>query len=50
MWDGQSLMLDFFVCIQKDIQVYVAWSLVDKLLPAHGLFDVLELVKKGQRF
>ena len=46
MWHTQALVLDNVILIKENIEVDVAWSLVDDLLSTHGVFDILELVQE----
>lgn len=41
VWDFESLVVDNLILVEKNIKVYIPWSLVYDLLAAHGVLDVL---------
>lgn len=44
VWNIKPLVVDDLIIVQKDIQIDVARSLVDNLVTAHGIFNILKLI------
>lgn len=41
VWDLESLVVDNLILVEKNIKVYIPWALVNHLLAAHGVLDIL---------
>lgn len=41
VWDFESLVVDNLILVEKNIKVYIPWPLVNDLLAAHGVLDIL---------
>lgn len=41
VWDSESLVVDNLILIEENIKVYIPWPLVNHLLAAHGVLDIL---------
>lgn len=49
VWDFESLVVDNLILVEENIKVYIPWPLVNYLLAAHGVLDILELVQEVKR-
>lgn len=47
--DLESVVVDDLVLVEEDIKIDIPRSLVDHLLAAHGVLNVLELVQEVKR-
>lgn len=44
MWDIKPLVVDDLIIVQENIQIDISRSLIDNLVTAHGIFNILKLI------
>lgn len=49
VWDLESVVVDDLILVEEDIKIDIPWPLVNHLLAAHGVLDILELVQEVKR-